>query len=310
MTKPIALLTADWHLSHRPPVARSKEPNWYEAQLRPMKQIGKILNHNGGVPILFAGDLVHHWNEPVELANWMVQNLPGFIYGIPGQHDLPFHQVKDIHRSAYHTLYACHKLIEVRRHTLSFPNFLITGFPFGAKLVPPILKLKSSPKIRIALIHRYIWSSKASYPNAPKSQHFSKLIKELGKNHGYTHIVTGDNHIAFETEINGVKIFNCGSIINRNSDQRVYRPSVGILYDNGSIKRVYLDTSKDKWLEDGGILKISSTVPDLSKLVEEFRRLNISRVNFLDLLEKKTSDPKLNSRVKKALLEIIEEVKT
>ena len=37
--KVIAILSADWHLSHHPPVWRSAEPDWYAAMQRPLEEV-------------------------------------------------------------------------------------------------------------------------------------------------------------------------------------------------------------------------------------------------------------------------------
>jgi hypothetical protein len=186
-------------------------------------------------------------------------------------------------------------------------KFIVVGFPFGSKLSPIKLLPYQKDQIKVAVLHQYVWTASSSFPNAPRSAHVTSLLK-LAKHYRYTHVVTGDNHLAFQTEHDGVTVFNCGSIINRNSDQRNYKPSVGILHDDGSIQRLYLDTSKDKWLAEDKI-KFNSKKADLRELIEGFKKLSTDTIDFLELLEKHLDDPKVKSDVKKALLEIIEKTR-
>ena len=51
-----AILVADIHLSHSPPVARSAEENWYEAMARPLNQL-RNLAEKWRAPVICAGDV-------------------------------------------------------------------------------------------------------------------------------------------------------------------------------------------------------------------------------------------------------------
>ena len=60
--KVIAILTADIHLSHKPPVWRSNEPDWYAAMRRPLYEL-QDLQQKYECPILAAGDMCNKWNS-------------------------------------------------------------------------------------------------------------------------------------------------------------------------------------------------------------------------------------------------------
>src|SRR3990172_3116798 len=101
--QPIAILTADWHLSHKPPIFRSTEPDWYAAMQRPLDEIISlsVIHH---CPVLCAGDIFHKWNSPPELINFVMSQADCTKLTIAGQHDLPNHNFREIERSAYWTL--------------------------------------------------------------------------------------------------------------------------------------------------------------------------------------------------------------
>jgi predicted phosphodiesterase len=310
----IAILTSDWHLSHKPPVARSAEPDWYAAMKRPLREISQ-LQFAYCVPIILVGDIVHHWNEPVELINWILENFPGDVWAVRGQHDMPFHQSKDIHRSAYHTLLQTNRIIELSPSiSTSFGTFAAQGFSYGEKVQRFNVKQMDPsiiipPKIRIAAIHKYLWMQNHSFPGAPKENHVRNLTKILGKNHGYTLVVSGDNHRGFSTNVNGVRVFNCGSLMCRNSDQKNYKPRVGLLYEDGTIKSHFLDTSKDKWLDEDTLKKKVCSEIDLEILIKGFKNLSTKTINFLELLDLKLKDESIDPAVRDVLLNIVDEVK-
>jgi len=281
--KPVALLVADIHLSHKPPVARSAEPDWYAAMKRPLQQLGD-LKEELQVPILCAGDIFDRWNSPPELINFALKNLPPMV-AVPGQHDLPHHQIEDLYKSAYGILEEVEIVCTVGQMK-AFPTkiekggkiteFLrVWGFPWGAKLKP----LEASPieakTLDVALIHSYCWIDKKGYPGAPQEQMAYGYRKKM---EGYTVLAFGDNHQHFQYDYPSLNqtVYNCGTLIPRKIDERHHKPSVGILLANGNINKHVLDTSKDKWLniEEEKVLKetyinMESFINQLSSLEQD-----------------------------------------
>ena len=62
---------------------------------------------------------------------------------------------------------------------------------------------------------------------------------------GHDVVVYGDNHKGFLATQGNTTMFNCGGLQRRKSDEISYRPQVGLLYENGSIKPELLDCSAD-----------------------------------------------------------------
>jgi len=287
MPKPVAILTADIHLSHTPPAARSHEPDWYEAmrrQLRWLKQFQTELAEYP-IPIFVAGDIFHKYNPPAELINFALRELPDNIYAVPGQHDLPFHSIQDIHKSAYWTLAEAGKIKNVEYKT---PTYFCThrmirlhGFPFGHPLTPREIESDDADTekfqyIDIALIHEYCWQRGASYPKASDEQsaeHHQKNTKN------YDVLVFGDNHIPHEDFSKKPAVFNCGGFYRRTIDEVDYRPSVGVLYSDKTIRREYVPVQQDVF-----VTKQESPVLD-SNITEFVRYLSNTTTNPLDVEE-------------------------
>jgi len=193
-----------------------------------------------------AGDVFHKWNSPVELVNWAIANGP-WIHAIPGQHDLPYHSMDQIARSAFWTL-----CIQGARRGINllyegqagmsweFPGFVVQGFPWGVPLTPPT---DSSGNLTVALVHKYVWIKGHSYPGAPKEATAHNLFKD---GMGWDVIVCGDNHKGFLTKTkSGCVIFNCGGLQRRAVDEIDYHPQVGLLLADGSVEPHFLDISED-----------------------------------------------------------------
>lgn len=233
--------------------------------LRQVKQLQKDYRAGENLcPVLCAGDLFDKWNPPVELVNFALREIEDW-YAVPGQHDLPYHNLKDWQRSAFGTLVEAGRIKYVQPDKpvwIEGPTPLrIHGFPFGEELVEIMEPFELS--IEIALIHRYVWIDGKNPALADETSRMKAYSPRL---QGYNIAVFGDNHTPFEGLYrHGCKVFNCGNLLRRRTDEQDYRPSVGLLKSNGNIERCFLDVSKDRLLE-----KEEKEPYDESESVREF----------------------------------------
>lgn len=270
----IALLCSDWHLSHRPPILRSEEPDWYASQQLVIDEVASIQDKHR-CSIFFAGDLFHTWNSPPELINFVIDRLCRFELFIPGQHDMPNHNINEMHRSAY--------MVWARLNSSTFGwdrNVTYTLHPYGV----PLKKRRGDWDV--ALVHTYCWnSSKNSFPGAPASGHVDKLRKALPN---YTCIAVGDNHSHFIDMKKRPYIVNCGCMMRRSSTELAYEPSVTIWYEGDTFERVKLDTSKDKYLDEK-YLKLVGRAEDVCKdaaaLAHELETLGADIPDYFTLVD-------------------------
>jgi DNA repair exonuclease SbcCD nuclease subunit len=250
MSKPIAVCVADIHLSHTAPIARSEEPNWYDAMERTLNQLREIASKLK-VPIICAGDIFHKWQAPPELINFAIRNLPE-MYSVAGNHDLPSHNYEAIERSAYWTLVEAgivHNLAPGKpcatgnRNSL---NLVAHGFPCGVALGNGGLRRSKTQDVRLyhlAVVHHYAWRKGHTYPGADPESHVDALREKLAE---FDAVVFGDNHKGFYDDSASPYIVNCGGLIRRNSDEADYQPQVWLLYSDGYFEPNYLDVSEDK----------------------------------------------------------------
>jgi len=281
--KVIAILCADIHLSHKPPIWRSAEPNWYKAMARSLGELTK-LQAEYKCPVLCMGDIFDKWNSPPELINFAMNHLPHNMFSIPGQHDLPNHNYNERERSAYWTLFKAGKIINLN---FNFNNYVLCeeslhlyGFPFGT-VVKPIISNVPKFGLKIALIHKYLWIADHSYPGAPQESKLSSKLSKLG----YDVLVYGDNHKGFMVSTPKTTVFNCGTLMRRESDEVDYKPQIGLLYESGKIKPHFLDTSQDRYIESTENITPTEEM-NMEELIEELKKLGETGLDFVTAVER------------------------
>jgi len=282
--KVIAILCSDLHLSEKAPVARAAEPDWFAAQRRPLDEI-RDLSKEYRIPVIVAGDIFDRWNASPAIINFALEYLPNGVYAIPGQHDLPNHNINEIKRSAYWTLVEAGKIVDlsygeprglrgVDGSGRSAEKLIVDGFPWGQKI-------KSRERqdvgcIHLAVMHQYVFTSDA---NSYFGVSIDKLLSAVGsKLKGYHAVAFGDNHKGFVAKYNNTVIMNCGTLMRRKQDERNYKPQVGLLKSDGTIERHYLDVSEDRFSDPE--LSSSYQTLDSSEFLAELQSLGGDSLDF------------------------------
>ena len=302
--EPLAVLASDLHFSHVPPAARSAEPSWYEAQGRYIGQMKKLAE-GYDVPIIVAGDIFDRWkpvSSPPELVNFLLDTLPT-IYAVPGQHDLPDHSYPERHRSPYGTLVRAGKINDLLPDApRSIGRLIVHGFPWGHSLRPWEHSPPDGYVTRLAVVHAYIWTAGHTYPDAPADQAAEHYKPKLA---GYDAAVFGDNHKGFML---GRRLINCGTFLKRKSDEKSYRPMIGVLWhDTGTvwIEPHYLDTSGDRWIEESSAESVELTALDASGLLASLREAGLDSLDFRSELNREMDARNVSQGVRSMILDAV-----
>lgn len=230
----IAIAVADIHLQHVAPICRAEEPDWYAAMARPLEAL-RDLQEKHNCPILCAGDVFDNWNSRPELVNFAIAHLPE-MWAVPGQHDLPAHNLDHVEKSAYWTLVMAGVIKPLAEWQID--GGMVYGFPWGVEITPP----KENGGINICVAHKYVWIKGHSFTGAPEDRRVN-AVKGLTN---FDVCVFGDNHSGFLTRIGTrTNVFNCGTFMRRRSDEADYLPQVGLIYSDGSVVPHLLDISRD-----------------------------------------------------------------
>lgn len=283
--KVLSVNISDVHLCHLAPVARSAEPDWYAAQHRPLEQCRRLCAEHAA-PLVIAGDIFDRWDLKregmPELINFAIDIFSQFIYGVfavPGQHDLPNHRLDEIHRSAFWTLIRSGKVQMLRPgHESRIGSLALHGYPWGVPVCP---RHGGDTAVHLAVVHAYIWKTGHSYPGADEQQHAAKYRDKL---RGFSAAVFGDNHKGFMI---GDRLMNCGTLMRRKSDEKDYRPMVGLLYDDGHIEPHFLDTSADRFLEEPlEPTPKEESDADVSSFLDHLKSMQADPLNFREAINR------------------------
>jgi len=200
---------------------------------------------------VIAGDIFHKWNSSASLINFAIEQFARFrkididVYAVPGQHDLPYHNYEDISRSAYWTLIQAGVVKHLDKVT-HLKDVTLHPFAWGKDVTPLDEKVWGKPVAghpHLAVVHKYVWASgSTSYPGAKEDERVNAYTKKLD---GYDAALFGDNHKGFKAG----KINNNGTFMRRNKDERLYHPTYGLLYRDGTQERVCFET-QDSWISD------------------------------------------------------------
>lgn len=283
----LAILASDVHLSHRPPVARSAEPHWYDAMDRQLRQL-RDLQREHACPVILAGDIFDGgWRAaqaPPELINFALASLPDNCYAIPGQHDLPHHRLDELRKSAFFTLAKAGKinyLAPGRPVEVSAKGRLLRlhGFPWGVepRSIPGPENGSGALCLDVAVIHAYIWAAgKGDYPGADPEKRVGRWRERLA---GYDVCHFGDNHVTVVSSKERPFLFNPGGYYRRRSDERGRQPVVGLLMADGSVRKHPFDCSQDKFL-DPADLPAAATAGACEEVLAELAALADAAADF------------------------------
>lgn len=274
----VAIVCSDLHLSATPPLARSREDDWFKAMRKPLRQLRDLV-HKHEVPLFVAGDLFDVWNPPPRLINFALEEIPR-CYAIPGQHDLPYHSTELLQQTAYWTMVLAGVVSDISDKRLTIDGGKVTfyGFPWGRTPRPPHPKDRG---ISVALCHRYVWTTGHSHPAADASDKASNLRGILN---GFDVAFFGDNHSSFSALAGKTKIVNCGGFMRRKSDEADYLPRAHLLYRDGSTVPIAIDTSGEAIYKRTS--EIKSTLGEIGDFLQEMEKLRGDPLDFNETLSR------------------------
>lgn len=242
----VAVCLSDVHMSLRPPLARSEEKSWIEAQSRVWEEVRGLVTQHNAMTII-AGDLFDRWNAPAELINLAMTLLPpSNVYGIPGNHDLPNHRMDLISKSAWWTLVHSGHIIPLGPTPVVWGDvdrpMALYGRPFGGKTPRPKFDGGFQLYTHILVTHEFVYTSRTGYEGAPSSGKLHHRGKDFSR---FDAVIVGDNHMGFHRVVEETHVFNCGTLLRRKSNEVRYHPQVGLLHRSGMVSPFWLDTTKD-----------------------------------------------------------------
>lgn len=245
MKKPDAIFTADWHLTDRTPPCRTDD--YMATSFKKISQIIELQDSfsdyfsDETIPIVIAGDVFDQWKPSLRLLCSSLIRFPENVICIPGNHDLPNHNVDRFLECGLSVLdigtYSTETILDPKKtHSPDGDHICYHGFPFGSDFHPLKRKIDSSFR-NIAVIHEFAYKGRSPFPGAT-----GKVTSIMNKLKGYDVIVCGDNHKPFTHEKDGQLFVNPGSLMRMTAAQIKHRPRVYLYYaDENRVDPYYLD---------------------------------------------------------------------
>ena len=293
------IICGDLHLSDTIPKCRTD--NYFEAQWKKIAYIDKLCQVYD-CHAVFPGDIC----DKPKLSPWVertaIEKMPPFI-GVPGQHDLPYHNINNYLESSLSVIeQGCQgecvvlepftdgtSSIHIR--TTQGNNLLIKGEYWGCgELDKP--EKDSIVNRNILIKHSMVWTGTTPYPGCEADS----VHKVLLNRPEYDLIITGDNHKHVKAESKGRILINCGSVMRMSSDQVDHRPCV-YLYnaEYNEVERIEIPVRK-------GVISREHIEEDIQR--EQQKKALIRNL-------KSNSRPSLNfkNNLKEAVKDLDKEVK-
>lgn len=243
--KPTAILTADWHLREDQPKCRIDD--FWESQWKKVKFIKELRYDIGNIPILHSGDLFHNWKPSPRLLSFCIGFLPN-MYVIPGNHDLPNHNVSLLEKSGLFTL--------EKAGIIS-----IWGTQNGLGDIFKVVNTFDGYKV--GMLHKLI--------NHPQSDTTAESI--LKKHKQYDLILSGDNHKTFVVRDNNTNsvLVNPGSLTRQTADQIDHTPKVFFWYAEENKVEYEVIPIKKKVISKDHLIKVEERDERINAFVKRLK---------------------------------------
>lgn len=263
--EPSAIITGDIHLREDRPICRTDD--YFAALSKKIKWLRDI-QIKYGCPIFDAGDLFAKSKPSYFLVQWAIKYLPRRFHSVPGNHDLPSHNLSLLEKSALGLLSAAEIVRVLTKHPISIPSIktVIHPYPWGVDIGP--LKQSKGNSSHIALCHVMTFTGEAPWPGCVDLS-ARELLRKMK---GYDLVITGHNHKPFVIESRGRLLVNPGSLMRSSASQINYKPRIYLWYqEDNHVEPIYvpieanvittehLDKTKEK------DIRINAFVEQLSK---------------------------------------------
>jgi len=305
--KPIAALVSDIHLSDTAPIARSNESDWIAVQEGYLSQ-WLDLKKKYKVTGIIAGDIFDKYKGSPTLINVAMDYLEGDL-AIPGQHDLPYHDYNEMKKSAFGVLVrgGTIRLINPEEPLMVTSDLYLHGFPWGHKITPLDRWIPDfdDSSIHLAVIHAYCWHKQHSFVGAEKRKNAVAYKKQLK---GYDAAIFGDNHKGFLIKSGDTTILNNGGFVCRKIDEIDYQPCMGLLFSDGSIERVPVDCSQDKWVNTKTLKEMVGEIEgvDIGGFIQELEQLGDTGLDYRLAINTYFNKKGVSKPVRKIITEILD----
>ena len=229
--RPIALIMGDSHFRDDHPVARTD--NYLNAQFQKFEWIlNQAIRHQ--VPVIHSGDFLNKSRVSPLLESALINSLSIEVdfLSVPGNHEMPQHNIDLLVKSSLNVLYTSHSLQVLT--TVDPPEDMGDFTLYGCEWGGTPRKKEDHVSPHVLLWHVMTYVGDLPFPGC-KDLPADDL---LDKYPDYDVIITGHNHKTFTVQSGGRVLINPGSMTRMAADQMDHKPVVFLLYDDLSFEEI------------------------------------------------------------------------
>jgi len=299
-----AIITADWHLRSQKPRCRLDD-NWIATQQNALDQIIEYARKRNA-DVIVVGDIFHSTNETTNEVIGMVQGFAQVLrdfdrslYILAGNHDLPQHNLDNIHRAAIGLLHKSRNIYRIQNYPGPQEKNYISAANFGAE---------DNTNARFVFKHILCFPENEKIPPGAQVVTPSQLFEQFPK---ADCIFTGDYHRHFVAKNGGQKLFNPGCILRQTADMLDYQPSVIHFAHNTSesvcyeTERLYI-VDNDALVTNEYLEREEERVERIEAFIEKVKANGEITFDFLENVKNRLNENKFDDGIKRAILELLE----
>lgn len=297
--KPDAILVGDLHIREDTPTCRTD--NFWETQVLKFRWLKKLWYDNGQPLVLQAGDVFQKWKSTPSVLSLVFNELPPMVT-IPGNHDLPSHNLKEYKRSSLYSVESSGlgwTIMEVPQSML-INNWKIVGLPWEDSESSEVEECTYGD---ILLAHRMVLKEPTSLQLRIMGGSSSKNY--LKDNPKFQLIVTGHNHQPFSIANKGQRLVNPGSFT-RQTASEIHDPRVYLWYKKDNRLKAEYVPHKLEHLSRDHLDSERERDERLEAFVETLQNVEMDdsvnfRYNMMKYLKSNRVNPSVHSRILEAM---------
>lgn len=319
------VLTADWHIQGDRPRCRL-DADWLGTQRMAVRQVVKIAKERG-LPLVILGDIFNTPRVSTAALVGLIAELVEYrdqVYIEAGNHDLPYHNYKNVNDCSYGVLRQYFKELHIHGHELYEDGDSMTAAPFG--LDAP------NGTDWLAFTHQLVFPNEEARPFAGVGKTAAELADQFP---GAGWIFTGDYHHAFDVTVapqrivdsgeipepgDMVRVVNPGCLLRQAADMIDYQCRVAIIDTNEkdptkAVEWVYLtdpgeilDAEGARVVTDQYLREAEERSEAVTTFLESVRTRGAVSLSFRDNLLAKLADPTIPPKVHAEVLGILNQL--
>jgi exonuclease SbcD len=233
---PDFIITSDIHSRESNPISRID--NYFETFKSKILWLREIQRQYGNIPILDGGDLLESWKSTPAVESFLIEYLPQPFYTVPGNHEMPYHNVNHFDKSSLNVLVKAGKVKLLNNKQPTEINGIdIYGLNYGQETSDYII---SKNKKRILVMHEMVTEEKTKLFESSTPEEI------LNKYPQFDLIICGHNHKRFVEWIDHRCFLSPGSLMRMDSDQIDYKPNIYAVYlDKNRIESIPVPIEKN-----------------------------------------------------------------